>query len=40
MRAKLECGEISKAEYFEWKLKWTELAKMSFSVRNESHVEY
>jgi len=40
MRAKLECGEISKAEYFEWKLKWTELAKMSFSARNESHVEY
>lgn len=39
MRAKLECGEISKAEYFEWKLTWTELAKASVSARNQIHEE-
>lgn len=37
MRAKLECGEISKEEYFDWKLTWTELALISFSARNKDH---
>ena len=40
MRTKMECGEISKAEYFNWKLTWTELAKASFSARDKSHDEY
>jgi len=40
MRMKMECGEISKTEYFNWKLTWTELAKASFSARNQSHEEY
>lgn len=37
MRAKLECGEISREEYFDWKLAWTELALISFSARNNDH---
>lgn len=37
MRAKLECGEISREEYFDWKLSWTELALISFSARNKDH---
>lgn len=40
MRAKLECGEISKAEYFDWKLSWTELALFSFSDRNKHTEDY